>query len=385
VTLSVKSGPATISGNTVTVTGIGTVMLAADQAGTTGYLPAKEVTTTFTVGKEAQTIAPFGTLSPLTVGVTPFTITLPTASSSLPVAVTVKSGPAKLSGDLVTITGAGTVVLSASQAGNTLFNAATPVTATFAVNKTAQTISAFASISNQAYGAPAFAITLPTASSGLAVTVTVLSGPAKISRGTVALSGAGTVVLAANQAGNTTIAAAPEVTTSFTVSQKSQTIAAFATVPAKTYGVSAFAIAPPKATSGLAVTLSIQSGPATMISGRVMITGVGTVVVAADQPGNANFSAAPEVTTSFIVNPANQTISAFRSIAKKTTTSAPFAITLPTSTSKLLVTVTVSGPATISGDIVTITGAGVVTLAANQAGTANYNAAPQVMISFTVN
>src|SRR6185436_3099949 len=43
-----------------------------------------------------------------------------------------------------------------------------------------------------------------------------------------------------------------------------------------------------------------------------------------------------------------------------------------------------SGPATIAGDVVTITGAGAVTVRASQSGDANWNAAPNVNQSFTV-
>jgi hypothetical protein len=48
----VKSGPATISGNIVTLTGaVGTVVLAANQAGDANHSKAKEVTTSFKVTK----------------------------------------------------------------------------------------------------------------------------------------------------------------------------------------------------------------------------------------------------------------------------------------------------------------------------------------------
>ncbi len=45
--------------------------------------------------------------------------------SSYPVTITVKSGPAVINGGVLTITGAGTVVLQAAQAGNANYGAAT--------------------------------------------------------------------------------------------------------------------------------------------------------------------------------------------------------------------------------------------------------------------
>ena len=64
-------------------------------------------------------------------------------------------------------------------------------------------------------------------------------------------------------------------------------------------------------TSGLPVTISIKSGPATIGgsaggtltgSGTVVLTGSGTVVLAANQAGNSIFSAASEVTATIVVN-----------------------------------------------------------------------------------
>jgi hypothetical protein len=57
------------------------------------------------------------------------------ASSGLPVSYSVISGPAKVSGDKLTIMGAGSVKIKATQAGNGTYSAAIPVSVTFTVNK----------------------------------------------------------------------------------------------------------------------------------------------------------------------------------------------------------------------------------------------------------
>src|SRR5207253_200390 len=62
----------------------------------------------------------------------PFNL-MATASSGLPVSYTVYSGPATISGSMVTLTGAGTVSIRASQAGNNTFAPAPPVSQTFTV------------------------------------------------------------------------------------------------------------------------------------------------------------------------------------------------------------------------------------------------------------
>ena len=56
VTYSVTSGPATISGSTVTITGVGTVVLGASQAATTNYTTAT-TSTSFTVAPATPTRA----------------------------------------------------------------------------------------------------------------------------------------------------------------------------------------------------------------------------------------------------------------------------------------------------------------------------------------
>jgi hypothetical protein len=83
----------------------------------------------------AQTIANFSPIANKTFGDAPFAVAAPTATSSLPVTLSVKSGPATISGNTLTLTGVGTVTLTASQAGNASYNAATELTTSFTVSK----------------------------------------------------------------------------------------------------------------------------------------------------------------------------------------------------------------------------------------------------------
>ena len=252
-----------------------------------------------------------------------------------------------------------------------------------------QTISPFGSIPNKKTGDAAFPIVSPTSSSGLPVSVSVKSGPATISaNNTITLTGNGTVVLAANQNGDAQYIAAEEVTTAFQVAnvKTSQVIGQFTGIGDKVFGTAPFAVVAPTASSGLSVVLSVKSGPATLSGNMVTLTGVGTVVLAANQAGNESFSAAGEVTTSFNVSTSSQTINAFSTIGAQVYGSAPFVVAAPTSSSGLPVTLSVkSGPATISANnTVTLTGSGTVVLAANQAGNQNYGAAAEVTTSFNV-
>lgn len=75
---------------------------------------------------------------------------------------------------------------------------------------------AFSSIASKTYGDAPFALTA-TASSNLPVSFRIVSGPATVSGNTVTLTGTGTVVVEASQAGNASYAAAPAVNQSFVV------------------------------------------------------------------------------------------------------------------------------------------------------------------------
>jgi len=91
-----------------------------------------------------QTIT-FAPATPVTFGAAPIALTATGGGSGNPVTFTLLSGPATLAGNVLTITGAGSVVVTANQAGSDGYNAATPVTATIAVNPATPTVALTAS------------------------------------------------------------------------------------------------------------------------------------------------------------------------------------------------------------------------------------------------
>jgi hypothetical protein len=56
------------------------------------------------------------------------------------------------------------------------------------------------------------------------------------------------------------------------------------------------------ASSGLAVIFSVSSGPCTVSGNTLTLVGAGTCVVAANQPGNADYTAAVAVVQSVVIN-----------------------------------------------------------------------------------
>jgi N-acetylneuraminic acid mutarotase len=106
----------------------------------TGYANSIVATGTYTL-HSPQTITFKQPTSPVTYGVKPITLSA-TASSGLAVTFSVVSGPAKVSGTTLTITGAGSVVVAANQAGNANYTAAAQVTRSITVNKAKLTVTA---------------------------------------------------------------------------------------------------------------------------------------------------------------------------------------------------------------------------------------------------
>lgn len=342
---------------------------------------------------QAQTIS-FAALAARTTCDLPFSITLPTATSALTVALSI-SGPATLAGNVITLTGAtGTVTVTASQAGDINFNAAADVVHSFAVTACAPPLTAqaitFDGIATRTACDGPFTFAAPTASSGLAVTLSI-TGPATLIGNVITLTGGvGIVSLTASQDGNGTFAAAADETTSFSVTACAPVLIpqsiAFAAIGGRTTCDAPFSFTPPIATSGLAVTLAI-TGPATLVGNTITLTGAaGTVSVTASQAGNGAFDAASSVIRSFAVTACAplmvaQTIT-FPVIPNRGMCDGTFALA-PTATSALPVTLSVvSGPASILDNVVTITGAGTVTVQATQAGNGSFASATPVTRTF---
>ncbi len=393
----------TVSGFTVTLVAQGTCTLRANQAGDTNFSAAPQVSQSFTVlaapVKTNQTIT-FAAIPNSALG-TSLTLTGITATSGLAVAMTSATTTiCTVSGFTVTLIATGTCTLRANQAGNTSFNAAPQVSQSFTVLaapvKANQTIT-FAAIANTALGTP-LTLTGIAATSGLAVAMTSATTTiCTVSGFTVTLVATGTCTLRANQAGNASFNAAPQVSQSFTVlaapnNKTNQTIT-FATIANDSIYYGGTSLGSVYATSGLAVVMT--SGTAAVctiavdLNGGLYVTYVtpGTCTIRANQPGDATFNAAPQVSRSFAVLaiPNTQTIS-FGAIANQTLGS-PLVLSA-TASSGLAVYLASTSPAvcTVSatGFNVTLWAVGSCTLNANQAGDASYNPAPQVSQSFAV-
>ena len=331
----------------------------------------------------AQTIS-FAAPANQTFGVAPLTL-VATASSGLSVSLA-STTPAvcTISGARLTVVGAGSCSVTASQAGNAAFTAATPVSNTFTVAQAAQTIT-FVSPGSQTLGTVPAAL-MATATSNLVVSFASSTPAVCTVSGTVlTLVSAGTCTLAANQAGNTNYLAATAVSHSFSVAVGllSQTIN-FAAPGSQTLGIAPAPLAA-TATSGLAVSFASLTPAVCTVSGSALtLLGAGTCTASASQAGDTVYAAAAAVMRSFTVAPAAQIIT-FNAVSNQTLgTAVPSLVASSSAGLPVTLTSTTAGVCTVSGTMVTLVAVGTCSVDATQAGNANVAPAATVTRSFSV-
>lgn len=387
VTLTTTSSACSISGTTLTILAGGTCTVKANQSGDDTYGPATEVSQDLVIAKIDQTITfSLSTLPSVKRADTPFSLSS-YASSSSGLVVSFTSSTTSIctiSGSTVTPIGVGTCTITAAQSGNSSYNPAVGVSASFVVGKTSQTISL--SVPNKSYGDIAFDLS-PTSTSGLTVSLTTTTaGICSISGMTVTIAAAGTCVVVANQPGNSSYSPASQISRNLIISKSDQTIT-FPDLPTKSYGAIAFEI-PSPASSSSSLTISYASTTSSIctINGLVTtILEVGTCTISASQSGDDNYNRANSVSKSIVVSKAAQSIS-FPTISDHTLISNHFTATVSAS-SGLTVTLTSTtlSTCTVSGFVVSLVTTGTCSITASQSGDTHYSAATSVDATFSIN
>jgi len=160
----------------------------------------------------------------------------------------------------------------------------------------------FGPLPGHTIGDPAFGVSAA-ATSGLPVGFSSLTPfVCTVSGATVTLVLPGTCTIAADQAGNAAWLPAPQVAQSFAVAPAllAQTVT-FGPIPAHTLADSPFVVSA-TASSGLPVQFSSLTTWVCTLSGNTLaLIAAGTCSIAADQPGDATYAAAPQVAQSFAV------------------------------------------------------------------------------------
>ena len=365
-TYSVVSGPARVtglspSGATLTLTGAGQVVVKATQQATASYA-ALTAQTSFTVAQATPKIS-FLPIATQTYGNRAVYVTAGSASRGA-FTFSILSGPAKISGNAITPTGAGTVVIQATQAAVANYTSATATTSFNVLLKTPQM--SMKSIATQVFGAAPAALSA-TSTSTAPIVYTIVSGPGAIVGNTVAIQGAGAIVVQASQAATTQYSAiSARVHFNVNTASPKLTLGSLAT---QTYGGPAISLQTNSLSSGQ-VTYKVLTGPASVSGNNLVLNGIGFVVVQAIQAGTANYAAA-SAQTSFRINPGTPTLS-LQPVADQSGLTAPFRVTATSNSTGAISYKVLGGPAKVSGNIVTVTGFGNVTLQAVLGASSTY-------------
>lgn len=215
---------------------------------------------------------------------------------------------ATISGTTVTIVGAGTTTITASQIESANFNAATNVTQDLLVNKASQAIT-FNAIESKTFGGSTFGLTAAS-NSGLGVTyISSDETVATILGSTVTIVGAGTTTVIASQLGSANYQLATDVMQELVVDKANQTMI-FNELSTTSYGEEAFGLTA-TSNSGLGVTYNSSDETIATVSGNtVTIIGAGTTSIIASQSGDDDYANAMEVSQELTVNKAMLTVTA---------------------------------------------------------------------------
>jgi hypothetical protein len=304
----------------------------------------------FAVGSQPSTVPfIFNTLPTKTYGDPDFNGGAVSLNTTQPITYTSSnSAVATIVAGLIHITGAGTTNITASQASDGFYPAAS-ITRTLTVNQALLTITADNKTKFFSQAVPTLTFTY----SGFVYseTAAVLLTPVTISTTATVASPVGIypITVAGATSNNYAITFVPGTLT--VQAQSAQTIT-FAAPSAKTYGNADFAANATSTNATIPVMLT-SSNPAvaTIVGTNIHITGAGTSTITASQAGSIGFTPAPDVVRTLTVNKANLVIKVRDTLKMQGQPNPPFTITytgfvLGETAANLLTQVTVATDAT---------------------------------------
>ena len=259
-----------------------------------------------------------------------------------------------------------------------------------------QTITGFAPRSPVSFGTAPATLTASGGGSGNPIVFATTSANTicTVSASQVTFVGVGICDLTANQAGDATYSAAPQVTQSIAINAASQSIIFGANPGPRAFaGALAFFVSSTGGASGNPVILtSLTTGICNVSNNAlVFINAVGICVIAANQAGTANYLAAAQSTQDIIITQGTQTIN-FGANPGPVTYSAGgmFSVNATATgytgvaTGPVTFTSVTTSVCTVIGNTVSTVTAGTCGIAANQLGNANIDPAPQVTQNITI-
>ncbi|MCA2997340.1 MAG: hypothetical protein ING75_01940 [Rhodocyclaceae bacterium] len=376
------TGNCAITGNSVVATGAGACTITATKAADAVYESAS-VSQTFTVQKATQSpISVVFATNPIGFGAST-TMSITGGGGSGAVTFSTSSSACTINGTTVTAVSLGgcTVIatkdadanyLSGTGSGGLSIVQATP-TLTFPV------------IADQMMGSASFVVTA-SSNSGVTPAIFSVTPSACTASGngsaTVVLLNVGTCTLRAN-VNSTTNYTNGQLDRSFNITQGTQTIT-FGTLPTVVVGGTGTLLATGGQSSLPINFASTTPGVCTVAGSTVTGVSFGSCAITANQAGNANYAAASQVSTSLTIGRANQTINFGAPPSISNGQSDTISATGGASGNPVVFASTSPSACSVSGNTVTAGYTGTCVIIANQAGNANYNAAPQASLSFDI-
>ena len=377
--------PSTVGNQTYTATDVANTAINASTTLTVGLALAPHAALTGTVGVPfTQTITAVGATGALTWSASglPSWLTLDPSSGTL-------SGTPTAAGVFPAFTVTATDSASPAHSGSWTYS--------LMVGKGSQTITVTSAAPDAPYyHGPTYTPT-GTSTSTLGVVFTIDPSTSAVcsidNTGVVSFIATGTCTVNADQPGDDNFLAAPQVQQSFTVAGATQSITFTSSAPTDAVVNGATYTPTGTASSTLGVAFTIDSpatAPCTISGGVVSFTAIGVCVVDANQAGDGNWLAAPQVQQFITVGGEAQSIQFTSTAPADAKVGGATYTPTATATSNLPVTLTIDSPATapctMAGDgTVSVTATGTCTIDANQPGDGTtYAPAGQVQQMITV-
>ena len=383
--VAATSGVVTITGDAAAIAGSGSTIVTVTQAADSNYESAT-ATFTITINKADPIIVINDILK--NYGDPDFTLSATSSSTGNFVYTTITSGVVSITGENVVIAGAGSTVVSVTQIVDSNYNSAT-VTMTITVAKINPTVSWTSSITS-VYLDPPFTVDTPITNADYTGSITYTSSdPTTASvdpnSGLVTINNAGTVILTATLASDNNYSS-KVVTTTLQIYKSPQAIYVL-TLPIikplrdfTTFSVTA------TSTSGAPVYITMSPGSAATITGSattidlsdIALTGLVTLTFSTNAADHPNYSPASIILT-MDVTKLNQNISPPPSPIIYLNYAEALSYTINTSSDSglpLSYTISSGSIGSISGNVIDISGVGIITIDVNQPGNVEYNQAP---------
>ncbi len=382
VSLSSNNANCTPNGLSFTATGVGTCTITATKASDGNY-QAATISQGFTIGQADQPPASITFTGANEYGAV-LTINYTGGAGTGAVSFSSDNAACVINGNQVTLTALGGCSITGIKQADANYKLGGAVNS-FSVQKATQVLTVTPPGAKNV-GDPPFTLQAQS-NAGFTVRVSLNTTTGVCSNGgasgmTVTILAAGTCTLYMVTDGDSNHNSGGPLIYSFTIGAGTQSIT-FSTPATLGYGGTVTLNA--AASSGLAVTFTSNTPGVCAVSGNVVsAVSQGTCSIAADQAGNANYSAAPQQVRTFTVGKGTQVIHFGAVPSLHMGDTGTISVTGGASGQPVILTSATPTVCTLSGNTVSVLRAGTCSITADQAGDSNYNAATQATLAFNV-